>query len=176
MREFTLSGDTDTKLKAVEIIIGRLINRINSRAVTAFLTNSHIHGYIEKSDESGIIIRDMFAIGGMLTYVYLYIEQVAVGDKERKETELAIAIERKDKTGLSKGILVREGYQEAPLQLAIEGGSRVIIKSSKPLRGVWYGLVIDPVPQSKVVEYTDEAIVASDIMPTLFEITSGGTL
>jgi hypothetical protein len=179
MQDIILVGDTDTKFQAVQTILGRLIRRINSRAVTAFLTNSHIHGYVEKSGEDGTVIKDMFGIGGMVTYVYLYIEQIETTNS-RKEAELMVAIEKKDRAGLSKGIIVHEGHQEAPLKLAIEGGSRVIVKTSVPLKGVWYGLVIDPVPRSKKVEYEDEPIdsLLSDVssVPVVADATANVTL
>lgn len=163
MGRLVLEGDTDAKLKQVETVINRLIRRVNYTKAASYLTNFGIHGYVEKTGEDGIVFRDMIPIGGRISYVYLYIEKIVGQSTDKdKRVELVVGIEQKEQIGLSKGIFVKEGAQEAPVGLDIKGGARMIVKTSKPLDGVWYGLVIDPVPSVKTVEVAADLVEVTE--------------
>jgi hypothetical protein len=163
MGKLVLEGNVDAKLKQLETVTNRMIRRVNVAKMSSYLTNFGMHGYIKQSDDQGIIVKDMIPIGGRISYVYLFIEKIVnqPSDKD-KRAELIVAIEQKDMVGLSKGIFVKEGAQEAGVSLDVSGGSRLIVKTTKPLEGVWYGLVIDPVPSIKSVDVPGDVVEVTE--------------
>jgi len=136
-----------------EILIRRLVRKDNAKKSSQYLTKFGMHGYIAKSeDETGVLIRDMFPVTGKITYVYLSIGSIVVGDKEKKVAELLVAIENRNNLTVTKGIRITEGMHESLVDMTIEAGARLIVKCDRPLAEVWYALTIEPVAQLRSVD------------------------
>ena len=126
-------------------------------ALRTIVANFGIHGFIESSNlETGIVLKDMIPVTGKVTKVHLFVESIVMSEKERKSAELTVAIDDNKQMTLSKGIRIGEGYQDAPISLDVVAGSRVTVKSSRQLLGVWYGLTIEPSIQRKQIESAEE--------------------
>jgi len=153
----------DADVSRHEDIINRLVRKVNAKMAVAHLTRFGTHGYIAQSGEDGILFRDMFPVAGKITYVYLFIGNVDVGEKEKKVAELLIAIESKNSVTATRGIKIVEGMHEAIVNIAISAGDRLLVKCDKPLKDVWFALVIEPTPYLKALN-TVAAVDALEVI------------
>ena len=146
----------ESRLKVIEDSVN-IMSQKRILVVRTIVANFGIHGFIKSSDlETGIVLRDMIPITGKVTKVHLFVESIVMGEKERKAAELTVAIDDNKQMTLSKGIRIGEGYQDAPISLDVVAGSRITVRSSRQLLGVWYGLTIEPSIQHRQIESAEE--------------------